>query len=1273
MKSSELKRLQKIEKRIYEIARENGLEFCDIEFDVIPADKMFEIMAYNMPGQISNWKFGRDYERTRTIYEHLDSLPYEVVVNTDPARAYLMKDNTLALQALIIAHVVGHCFKGETKIETIDGEKRIDKVEIGDLVYTHKGRFRKVINKGRRIFKENIKKVKIKGYNDYIYVTPNHEFFSIKSQKCVKAYRKNVICKPTCSYVKDKRCAKKNHIFKDYQLNWNKIGNLNVGDFISFPKEKLESIKNNKLNINIDKILHKQHITGEWNLNIDSDFSRLIGYMIADGGIRETDCFLYFNINEDDLKNDVENIIKNIFELKPKVQELRKKENVLSVGFYNKELSTFFLEEIGHLPENKKIPDFIYYSDNKNVIINCLKGIFLGDGSIRKSYKNRKSSSFEITTVSNKLAYQIRRMLSRLDVQTSFHVKKESIGSDGVKRQKNYNILISGESVHKLSDYFFNEDLLKGNRSFTSNGYGDENYIYKKIEKIENVNFNDYVYNIEVEEDNSYVLSIGSIVHNCAFFTMNKYHAENDSNIASKLSAASERFDDYEKKYGIDMVEQTVDAGHALMWHSNPWFPEMTEEEKLEKIFERMKKKKHDKTVTEFGDMFEDDSQADIDREKWNNRLYMTLKNKTPIQPTEDLLRYIIDHSRHLTTWQKDILETIRSWGQYIWPNIKTKYINEGFACIVPSSLVHTEKGFVTIEYAEGYCNKVIGINNTLTDIDQRIVTKEQPTIKIKTNTGLELEGAELHRILVNINGEEKDVHLKDINIGDYVCMSVGVDIWPTKNIQIENKKRKKRIFKKEVNIPSEIDEDLAYLFGSLIAEGSFYSRKFQFHNSDMNYINRIKTIIENKFHITPKLNEKENSGYILEVSSVLIMDFLKKSGIDLVNQWEREIPWSILRSPKNIMSSFIAGFFDGDGSFTSSNHFNLASSSEKLIRQFAVVLLNYGVVGSWYVSKKEGYEDSYQLRISNGNCHKILYNEIPFYKDKDSMMKSIDKRKFFHKVKNICTVISIEHGSSMNYDWHIPEGNHYVAQGFINHNTYWHEKILRQLFKEGYLNADEHAECNYSNSLVKAKHPHSMNPYLIGCEMWEDIVRRWDTGQHGDKWSEIQDHDTKVMYDDKSMNGMDQMFKILRTSNDWMFMNNYLTNDLVKKLKLYLFVKQSNPFIEQWVVTGQGADEIRQIIIKSFSNGGIPRIFVENGNYLDSGEMLLKHEHIGMDLFPEYTQKTLEHIQFLWGEKCTLETIRNKMKHKYIAKKAISVNGFDDKEYLPPSDLSDA
>src|SRR5574340_481695 len=99
MRKSELKRLIKIEDRIYQIAREElGLEFYPVEFDIIPPQKMLEIMAYHIPTNISNWKYGRDYERERTIYDYTArGLPYEVVINANPAKAYLMNDNKFAV------------------------------------------------------------------------------------------------------------------------------------------------------------------------------------------------------------------------------------------------------------------------------------------------------------------------------------------------------------------------------------------------------------------------------------------------------------------------------------------------------------------------------------------------------------------------------------------------------------------------------------------------------------------------------------------------------------------------------------------------------------------------------------------------------------------------------------------------------------------------------------------------------------------------------------------------------------------------------------------------------------------------------------------------------------------------------------------------------------------------------------------------------------------------------------------------------------------------
>jgi stage V sporulation protein R len=108
MKDTDLEKLNEADRLIKEIGAEFGLDFMQQEFDVIPAQKMLEILAYRLPVNYSHWSFGRDYEIERTKYEHGFSVPYEVVFNSNPARAYLMETNPLPIQILVMAHVYAH-------------------------------------------------------------------------------------------------------------------------------------------------------------------------------------------------------------------------------------------------------------------------------------------------------------------------------------------------------------------------------------------------------------------------------------------------------------------------------------------------------------------------------------------------------------------------------------------------------------------------------------------------------------------------------------------------------------------------------------------------------------------------------------------------------------------------------------------------------------------------------------------------------------------------------------------------------------------------------------------------------------------------------------------------------------------------------------------------------------------------------------------------------------------------------------------------------------
>jgi stage V sporulation protein R len=105
-----LDELARWDDRIQEKVQEFGLDCYPQEFEVCDQTAMLGYMAYHgMPSHYPHWSFGKSFEKTKTMYDHgVSGLPYEMVINSDPCLAYLMRDNSLCLQILTIAHVYGH-------------------------------------------------------------------------------------------------------------------------------------------------------------------------------------------------------------------------------------------------------------------------------------------------------------------------------------------------------------------------------------------------------------------------------------------------------------------------------------------------------------------------------------------------------------------------------------------------------------------------------------------------------------------------------------------------------------------------------------------------------------------------------------------------------------------------------------------------------------------------------------------------------------------------------------------------------------------------------------------------------------------------------------------------------------------------------------------------------------------------------------------------------------------------------------------------------------
>lgn len=105
-----LKDLEKWNEVIEAKAIELGLDFYTQEFEIIGFNEMIGYEAYvGMPSKYPHWSYGKAYEKNKTLYSlNMTGLPYEMVINTNPCLAYLMKENTLLLQILTMAHVYGH-------------------------------------------------------------------------------------------------------------------------------------------------------------------------------------------------------------------------------------------------------------------------------------------------------------------------------------------------------------------------------------------------------------------------------------------------------------------------------------------------------------------------------------------------------------------------------------------------------------------------------------------------------------------------------------------------------------------------------------------------------------------------------------------------------------------------------------------------------------------------------------------------------------------------------------------------------------------------------------------------------------------------------------------------------------------------------------------------------------------------------------------------------------------------------------------------------------
>lgn len=213
------------------------------------------------------------------------------------------------------------------------------------------------------------------------------------------------------------------------------------------------------------------------------------------------------------------------------------------------------------------------------------------------------------------------------------------------------------------------------------------------------------------------------------------------------------------------------------------------------------------------------------------------------------------------------------------------------------------------------------------------------PTKIIKTKSSL-LECSLEHKLWACKNGVFNWFKVKDLEDNDYISISYGNNIWGNNDNISDYVIYETNKFQNQFRPEDTITKDLAYFLGLYLAEG---------------YSDRNRTIISCGDDVSESLEtlqlpftKYDNIHYTIGSKSLVY--FLEYLGFDITTKAKtKTIPKRIMECSKEVICSFLSGFFDGDGCISSRGKISVISASKELIDQIRMLLMNLGMLSQYY------------------------------------------------------------------------------------------------------------------------------------------------------------------------------------------------------------------------------------------------------------------------------------------------------------------------------------
>jgi intein/homing endonuclease len=409
------------------------------------------------------------------------------------------------------------CFVPGTKVLNFDGTvTNIEDVKIGDEVVSHTGNKRKVEHVHEYFKDGSMIKFTTNLSNIPITTTKTHEIYTIKGQPCAYKNRKHVTCKPTCS---KKDCSFK--LYEKYEPVWLPAETLEKGDIVMYPVVKTagdfpiridlaEYCKDFKrYKFNDTHVWAQKHVKVPRFINVGTDFARLAGYFVSEGGVAESKkTFNFtFNIKEYSYIIEVVKLVRKLFgnDLRIRIVDRTLENNTFRIFVSSSVVGNMLSHLFGENTHVKKLPKWFNELPD-DVLKGFLQTAVFGDGCTVVPRR------MDYSTVSPNLFYQMEQIFRKIGYVT--YKSLEKVGSSKLRRTDRYRLYISGDQINKLNDDLILDIDMKGmeNTHIQRWSWRDEDYQYIQVKSVEEVTYTGKVYDLSVETDTSYVTEIA--VHN---------------------------------------------------------------------------------------------------------------------------------------------------------------------------------------------------------------------------------------------------------------------------------------------------------------------------------------------------------------------------------------------------------------------------------------------------------------------------------------------------------------------------------------------------------------------------------------------------------------------------------------------------------------------------------------------------------------------------------------------------------------------------------------